>query len=106
MDIFWMDSPRTLVQAEAADDMGIWFDKVILIDVADGEVIRRISGRRQCSGCGAVYHIDDNPSEKGNLCAKCGGDLITRDDDTEQTVKNPFGSLSFPDRAAHPILPG
>ncbi len=79
--------PRTLVQAEAADDMGIWFDKVILIDVADGEVIRRISGRRQCSGCGAVYHIDDNPSEKGNLCAKCGGDLITRDDDTEQTVK-------------------
>ncbi len=79
--------PRTLVQAQAADDMGIWFDRVILIDVADNEVIRRISGRRQCSSCGAVYHIDDNPSEKGSLCAKCGGELVTRDDDTEQTVK-------------------
>ncbi len=79
--------PRTLVQAQAADDMGIVFDKVVLIDVADAEVIRRISGRRQCSGCGAVYHIDDNPSEKGSLCAKCGEKLITRDDDTEETVK-------------------
>lgn len=79
--------PRTLVQAQAADDMGIQFDKVILIDVADTEVIRRISGRRQCSECGAVYHIDDNPSEKDSLCDKCGGHLVTRDDDTEETVK-------------------
>lgn len=79
--------PRTLVQAQAADDMGIQFDKVILIDVADEEVIRRISGRRQCSECGAVYHIDDNPSEKDSLCDKCGGQLVTRDDDTEETVK-------------------
>ncbi len=79
--------PRTLPQAQAADDMGIQFDKVILIDVADQEVVRRISGRRQCGECGAVYHIDDNPSEKDSLCDKCGGALVTRDDDTEKTVK-------------------
>lgn len=79
--------PRTLVQAQAADDMGIVFDKVVLIDVADAEVIRRISGRRQCAECGAVYHVDDNPSEKGSFCDKCGAPLVTRDDDTEETVK-------------------
>lgn len=79
--------PRTVVQAKAADDMGIAINKVILIDVSDDEVIRRITGRRECSKCNAVYHEVYNPPKKDGICDVCGGKLYQREDDNEETVR-------------------
>ncbi len=80
--------PRTIAQADALADAGIDIDKVLLIDVSDETVIKRLSGRRECSGCGTPYHVDFNPSEKDGVCDKCGGELICRKDDNEETIKN------------------
>lgn len=79
--------PRTVVQAEAADSMGIEIDKVISIKVPDEEIVRRISGRRICESCKEGYHMIYHKPEKEGVCDKCGGKLICRDDDTEETVK-------------------
>ena len=79
--------PRTVVQAEAADSLGIKIDKVICITAPDGEIIKRISGRRICEDCGEGYHMVYDRPEKEGVCSKCGGRLICRDDDTEETVK-------------------
>jgi len=79
--------PRTVVQAKAVADMGIIFDKVISIEVPDDEIISRISGRRECKGCGAIYNLKSSPSSKGAYCEKCGAELIIRDDDREETVR-------------------
>ncbi|SDL18548.1 adenylate kinase [Natronincola ferrireducens] len=82
--------PRTVPQAEALDDvlknMGISLDKVINIEVNKDNLIKRVVGRRICKDCGATYHIDFNPSVKGELCDQCEGQLYQRPDDTEETV--------------------
>ncbi len=79
--------PRTPGQAQAAEQMGIEIDKVISIIAPDEEIIKRISGRRICENCKTGYHtIYDKPAKEG-VCDKCGGKLICRDDDTEETVK-------------------
>ena len=80
--------PRTLAQAKVMEELGIEIDKVIEITVADEEIIKRISGRRNCEKCGAIYNTHDNPSKLGDKCEKCGGNLVQRADDTEETVKN------------------
>ena len=79
--------PRTVVQAEAAESLGIEIDKVICITAPDSEIVRRISGRRICEDCGEGYHMIYDRPEKEGVCSKCGGKLICRDDDTEETVK-------------------
>lgn len=83
--------PRTVAQAEGLDrlfaDLGRELDAVISIEVPDAEVVKRLSGRRQCRKCGAGYHIVFDPSKRGSLCDKCGGELYQRDDDNEETVK-------------------
>lgn len=79
--------PRSIPQAEALDEMGVKIDKVLNIEVEDEAIIERMSGRRVCSGCGASYHIKYNPSEKENVCDKCGKSLYIRDDDAAETVK-------------------
>ena len=79
--------PRTTAQAEALRESGIRIDKVLLLDVADEVIVERLSGRRECSKCATPYHIVYKPSPAGNKCP-CGGELIQRDDDNEQTVKN------------------
>ncbi len=85
--------PRTIPQAEALEQMlerlGIHLDAVILIDVDDGEVVHRITGRRSCADCGAILHVDFLKKEDGDLvCDRCGGkNLIQRPDDTEETVR-------------------
>ncbi len=88
-DGFILDGfPRTLPQAEALDKNGINIDKVVEFNVPDEEIIERISGRRSCDSCGAIYHVISNPSKKGNLCEKCGGKLVQRADDTAKTVRS------------------
>lgn len=79
--------PRTVVQAEALDHMGINIDKVIDIRVDDQTITQRLSGRRICSRCGSSYHLQYNPTKKEGICDKCGGKLIIREDDHPDTVK-------------------
>jgi adenylate kinase len=82
--------PRTVVQAAALDqvlgNMNVSLNKVINIEVDKDKLIQRAVGRRICRDCGATYHIDFNPSAKGTLCHKCGGELYQRNDDNEETV--------------------
>ncbi len=59
-----------------------------LIQVEDDETIRRITGRRSCRTCGAVYHVLYNPSKRVGVCNVDGGELYQRDDDQEATVRN------------------
>lgn len=79
--------PRTVVQAEALDAMGVEIDKVLDIAVPDETIITRLSGRRVCEDCGYSYHIDYKPSKKGEICDQCGGKLIIRKDDEPATIK-------------------
>jgi adenylate kinase len=78
--------PRTVLQAEALDAMGVTIDKVVEIFVPDETIKQRVSGRRVCSGCGATYHVDFKPSKVEGKCDKCGAETIIRKDDQPQTV--------------------
>ena len=78
--------PRTVPQAEALDKMGVNIDKVIDIEVADEKICARLSGRRVCKTCSASYHTLYKPSQDGETCDKCGGELICRKDDHPDTV--------------------
>lgn len=82
--------PRTIAQAEALDqglkERETKLDYIISISVPNEELIRRLAGRRVCPECGTSYHVDSNPSKRGNFCDHCGNELIQRDDDTEETV--------------------
>lgn len=79
--------PRTLVQAQTMDEMGIGLDCVINLDVSDDEIVTRLGGRRECKDCAAPYHIKFNPPEKEGKCDKCGGELIVRSDDVPETIR-------------------
>ena len=83
--------PRTVEQAETLarmlDRRGETLDKVVAIIVPDEEIIKRISGRRTCRSCGAMYHMIYDPPRNMNLCNSCNGELYQRDDDAEDTVR-------------------
>lgn len=84
--------PRTIPQAEALDAaLAAINDKVdyaINVEVPDENIINRMSGRRACVACGATYHVVHIPTKVEGVCDKCGADLILRDDDKPETVKN------------------
>lgn len=84
--------PRTIPQAEALDaalsKINEKVDFAIDVDVPDENIIKRMSGRRACVACGGTYHIEHVPPKKEGICDKCGGELILRDDDKPETVKN------------------
>lgn len=84
--------PRTVPQAEALErilgELGRKIDAVIDIEVSDEEVLRRLTGRRTCRNCGAMYHVVFNPPKREGVCDVCGGELYQRDDDKEETIKN------------------
>ncbi len=90
-DGFLLDGfPRTVPQASALDkllaDLGVGLDVVLELVVDDDEVIRRLSGRRTCRGCGKIWHISfDAPTHEG-ICDRCGSELYQRDDDKADTV--------------------
>ena len=83
--------PRTIPQAEALDQMlnseSLKVDKVVSIEVPDGEIISRISGRRVCEKCGAMYHKVFDPPKNSDICDKCRGNLYQRDDDREDVIR-------------------
>ncbi|MEM4161408.1 MAG: adenylate kinase [Thermoplasmata archaeon] len=78
--------PRTLEQAKALDGIAK-IDYVINIDVPEEILVERITGRRSCRKCGAVYHVKYNPPKTPGRCDVCGGELYQREDDREETVR-------------------
>ncbi len=83
--------PRTIPQADALDKALAGkkerVDAALLLEVADAEVEKRITGRRTCKNCQAVYHIDFQPPKVAGKCDKCGGELEQRADDRPEPVK-------------------
>jgi adenylate kinase len=83
--------PRNLVQAQALDAITAPYGGIALtplIGLDDDEAMTRITGRRVCRGCGAVYHVEFNPPKVEGVCDLDGGELYQRDDDRPETVKN------------------
>lgn len=80
--------PRTTAQAVALDESGVEVSLVINLTVDDDDIIRRMSGRRVCSSCGATYHIKYNPTDDNKTCSRCGGALTCRKDDEPSVVKS------------------
>ncbi len=79
--------PRNIEQADALAEQ-ISVDLALNLDVPDEELVSRLTQRRSCPDCNAVYHLINNPPKVEGICDKCGGKLYQRDDDTEATVKN------------------
>lgn len=91
-DGFMLDGfPRTVVQAEALgkllEDINQTLDAVIYINVPKENLIKRLTGRRVCKSCGAVYHLEFDAPKSEDQCDKCGGEIYQRDDDTYETVQ-------------------
>ena len=84
--------PRTIPQAEVLDSeltkLGDHIDYAINVDVPDENIVKRMSGRRACLTCGATYRIEHVPPKKEGICDVCGSELVLRDDDKPETVKN------------------
>lgn len=84
--------PRTVYQAEKLDEFmqahDGKIDHVINLEVEDDLLIFRLTGRRVCKQCGASFHVVNIPPKVEGICDRCGGELVQRADDTEETVKN------------------
>ncbi len=83
--------PRTIPQAKALDEAlaknNDALEYAIDVDVPDENIIRRMSGRRACIGCGATYHVVTIPPKKEGICDNCGAELVLREDDKPETVE-------------------
>lgn len=83
--------PRTKIQAEDLDNIlkkiGKPVDYAIYMKATLPVIIQRLTGRRVCRACGALFHMTNNPSKKDGICDSCGGELYQRSDDNEETIK-------------------
>ena len=97
--------PRTVPQAEALGrllmERGQPLDAVILIAVPTDEVVRRLSGRRVCPSCGTMFHLAFQPPATPGRCDRCGGALVQREDDREETIRR---RLAVYTRETAPVL--
>jgi adenylate kinase len=84
--------PRTVPQAEELAVMlkarGLQLDRVVNISVPREDVVRRLTGRRSCPKCQAVFHVEFAPPTRAGFCDRCGGELMQRSDDKRETVEN------------------
>jgi adenylate kinase len=82
--------PRTVPQAHALDSSlsrrGLDLNRVLFFRVTPAELMRRLTGRRICRQCGAVFHLVSNPPARADVCDRCGGPLYQREDDAESAV--------------------
>ncbi len=83
--------PRTLNQAESLrhqlENQGIALHAVVNYELPLSEIVRRLSGRRTCKQCKAVYHLTGRPSKTADVCDRCGGALFQREDDRPESVR-------------------
>lgn len=83
--------PRTVKQAEeltaVLEARNQRLDRVVNFAVPRAEVVRRLSGRRSCPKCGAVFHVDSAPPKRAGICDRCGAELVQRSDDRAETVE-------------------
>jgi adenylate kinase len=97
--------PRTIPQAQALDrvtkELGKEIRFVLSLEVDQNDLMERLCGRRTCTGCGAMYHVKFNPPMAAGKCDKCGGGLIQRDDDKEETIMNRLANYN---KATAPLL--
>jgi adenylate kinase len=84
--------PRTAAQAQYLDlllhSMGRSLTRTLSYDVAEEILVERLSGRRSCPKCGAVYHVSQSPPKRDGFCDKDDAGLVQRDDDKPETVRN------------------
>lgn len=84
--------PRTVAQAQALDEllnkMHLSIGKAIFLEVPTEILMDRLTGRRVCKNCGAVYHIVSKPTTKEGVCDNCGGEVIQRNDDKAEVIGN------------------
>ena len=89
--------PRTVAQAEALQQMlseqHIELSAAVLFDVSEEAVVQRLSGRRVCKNCGAIFHVVNNPPKVAGVCDVCGGELYQRDDDEETAIRQRLASF-------------
>lgn len=89
--------PRTIVQAEKLDSIvsgnGHAPLRVLRLLVPDEAIVKRIVLRRTCAECGAIYHLENQPPARPDVCDRCGGKLIARPDDTEEAVRKRLESF-------------
>ncbi len=97
--------PRNVAQAEALDQLltgdHLALDHVVSLDVDREELVQRLAGRRTCTGCGAMYHVRFDPPAQPGACDRCGGRLVQREDDREETIR---ARLDVYDRATAPLI--
>jgi adenylate kinase len=83
--------PRTVTQAEALDamldDMGVLLDGALYYELPVEIIVGRLSGRRTCPGCKAVYHLTARPPHTEGICDQCGDRLIQREDDRPESIR-------------------
>lgn len=98
--------PRTVGQAEGLkawlEEKKLTLHGVLVIKIPEGEAVLRNTGRRQCGGCGAAYHLKFHPPKKEGICDQCGGALTQRPDDREKTVRE---RLRVYQQQTAPLLP-
>jgi adenylate kinase len=84
--------PRTIPQAEGLDEVlvehELHVDMAILVDLPDDEVVKRLTSRRQCRKCSAIYNLSFKPPRTPGVCDACGGELYQRKDDSEATIRD------------------
>ena len=97
--------PRTIDQAKAFDELtqgtNLAIDKVITLDIPFEELSKRITGRRICKNCDAIFHTTFNPSKVEGVCDECGGELYQRKDDTIESLKT---RLEEYQKSTEPVL--
>ena len=97
--------PRNVAQAEALDQLltgdHLALDHVVSLDVDREELVQRLAGRRTCTRCGAMYHVRFDPPTQPGVCDRCGGPLVQREDDREETIR---ARLDVYDRATAPLI--
>jgi adenylate kinase len=84
--------PRNVIQAESLEKLlakhGLNLDRALFLEVPSSVLVERLSGRRTCRNCGAVYHVQSKPLKNGKTCDSCGSaDIYQRDDDKPETIR-------------------
>jgi len=96
--------PRNVRQAAELESMlqrhSVRIDQVLSLDVPRAELLRRLTGRRTCRGCNAMYHVAFEPPKKEGICDRCGAELYQREDDREETISS---RLDVYDRDTAPV---